>query len=100
MAMTSVVPERSAPIIITGRSLSVIGMSSPALQARLQFLAEPFQESNVLFSRRVPEARAGAYVPEDGTAGVARIERQHRGPQPGNFLRRQGGRSDERQVDL
>src|SRR5437660_9090811 len=106
IAITSVVPERSAPIMMTGRSFSVMAifppsdLPCPALLEGPGLLAEPFKKREELLARRFAEARRQVDLLQDGAAAVGGVERQHRGAQPGDARPRQPRRSDERHVDL
>src|SRR5713101_5777697 len=83
MAMTSVVPERSAPIMITGRSLSLIGMSRP-MQGNCCLLllgdfelSKPIDKVEELLRGCLPEARKSDLLQHRFStfAGIKREER-------------------------
>src|SRR5882672_2468631 len=91
IAITSVVPERSAPIMMTGRSLRLSGIFR-GLQ-----IADPGEEvEEHLGGRRLEGVEADLL--QDHLAAVAGIERDDRGAQFQHLLLRDLGRRDERHV--
>src|SRR5215510_9786613 len=100
IAITSVVPERSAPIMMTGRSFSVMDIFDPPSGLLDVQVAQPCQEIDELLARRLLEADGHADLPEDLLAALARVQGDHRGAQPLDLCARKLRRGDHRHVDL
>src|SRR3954469_25824477 len=92
IAITSVVPERSAPIMMTGRSLRLSGM------LRSLEVANPGEEIEEGPRRGGLEAGVDAYLLQNRFAAVAVVERHDGGAQFRDLLFRNLRRSDERHV--
>src|SRR3954464_6550941 len=92
IAMTSVVPERSAPIIMTGRSLRLSGM------LRSLQVADPGEEIEEGPRRGRLESGVDADLLQDRLAAVAVVDRHDRGAQLGDLLFGNLRRGNERPV--
>src|SRR5215510_14101222 len=100
IAITSVVPERSAPIMMTGRSFSVMDIFDPPSGLLDVQVAQPYQEIDELLARRILEADGHADLLEDLLAAVGRVQGDHRGAQPLDLCARKLRRGDHGHVDL
>src|SRR5882672_563499 len=92
IAMTSVVPERSAPIMMTGRSLRLSGI------LRSLEIADPCEEVQERPRRCRLEPGADADLLEDHFAVVAVVERYDHGAQLDDLIVRDLRRRDEGHV--
>src|SRR3954469_2360840 len=92
IAITSVVPERSAPIMMTGRSLRLSGM------LRSLQVTDPGEEIEEGPRRGGLEAGVDADLLQDRLAAVAVVECHDGGAQLGDLLFRNLRGGDERHV--
>src|SRR5262245_32337039 len=99
IAMTRVVPERSAPIMMTGRSFSLMGIVLPLSRADRSGLldvqvAQPAEEVDEGLARGLLEAGGHADLLQDRLAALGRVERDDRRAQPLDLRRRDLRRGD------